>query len=248
MRMRELMFLNNIPHPYNRIRTQRNHIRDTPHESVGIHSLGSRILTSTRPFTPIPLSGWRRHNRVSNQQPPIRQTHQTSWEMTTRLQDQNAGLLAADLDLFFRAFDESACFAHAVEAVEPAFVFPGEVDGAFEGVGPFEVRGVVVGMGDYDGGEAALVVDPVDGWGVEEGYAVPEDVALWSFDEDGSLPDGELRLGIDHPKTVFVFVEFLPFVFVGAFPQLGHSRERLACWRNELARVITDSTTSQQSA
>ena len=44
---------------------------------------------------------------------------------------------------------------------------------------------------DHDRFQASLVVDPFDGFVVEQRQAVPEDVAVRGFGQDCALADGE---------------------------------------------------------
>jgi len=51
-----------------------------------------------------------------------------------------------EFEFFGGRLNEGAGFAEGVETVEPFFVLPGEVDGAFESFGPFEVLGGSVSL------------------------------------------------------------------------------------------------------
>ena len=83
-----------------------------------------------------------------------------------------------------------------INALRPLRVRGGNVHGALERRRPREVRGVVVRVADDDGGEAAEGFDAADGGGVEQGEAVPEDVAVGGgLDEDCALADGEFGGG-----------------------------------------------------
>lgn len=85
-----------------------------------------------------------------------------------------------------------------IDLCEPAPVLGGEEHGTAKGASPEEVGGVVVRVGDGDGGEAAEGADAGDGGGVEEGEAVPEDVAAarGEAEEGGALAYGELGGGL----------------------------------------------------
>lgn len=86
-------------------------------------------------------------------------------ELAVPVQDEAAVEVAAYLDGrdagddgLRGAFDQLAG-TDGVRAAEPFLVVLGDVDGAGEGFGPFEMSGVEVRVRDYDGGEAAFGVD-----------------------------------------------------------------------------------------
>ena len=56
---------------------------------------------------------------------------------------------------FYAVFDHSTGYVLAVLSIEPVSVFDGGVDWAGEGLGPLDVGGIVVRMGDYYGVKAA---------------------------------------------------------------------------------------------
>lgn len=89
---------------------------------------------------------------------------------------------------------------------KPLLVVLGEVYLAVEGARPEQVRGVIVRVGDDDGADATQIVNLADGGVVEEGDAVPEDVALGRPDEGATLADADLGSGVNEGDTVIFVV------------------------------------------
>lgn len=80
-------------------------------------------------------------------------------------------------------------------AIQPLRIVFGKVYRAFEYPGPFEMRGVEVGVADDYGFQSALFVDEIHSRLVDEGDDVPEDVSLARLNEDGALAYAKLFLG-----------------------------------------------------
>lgn len=169
-------------------------------------------------------------------------------ELGVPVQDEGAGEMAAGLDggdaVEDRGrgaggtLDEGECLRGGRGAAKPGLVVGGDVDGAGEGGAPGGVGGVVVGVGDDDCFEPAEGVDEVRGGWVEQGDAVPEDVAVGGLQQDGPLADGEFGFCVDGPDGRVVGAA-MPFVFVGGL-ELGEGGPGLAGWGDELAGVVAD--------
>jgi len=172
------------------------YIRIAPHEHVAIHAVWPAA------GAPVAHAGGRGHQRVGDEEARVPEQDERAGEVAADLDGPCArrpAVLAGDVEVGAGgAFDEDACGAGGeVGLAEPCAVVGGEVDGAGEDGGPEEVRGVEVRVGDDDCGEAAEGVDGGGGGGVEEGDAVPEDVAGGGADEEAALADGDLGGGED---------------------------------------------------
>jgi hypothetical protein len=77
-------------------------------------------------------------------------------------------------------------------AIHPLGVIAAQVNGTLEDARPLEMRGVEVRVRNDNGLEPALVVNKLDGRGVDEGDEIPEDVSVCSLDQDSALADAEL--------------------------------------------------------
>jgi ATP-dependent Clp protease protease subunit len=90
-------------------------------------------------------------------------------------------------------------------------------------------------MGDRDTRQAAAALDLAGGLLVEERRAVPEQVAIAVGDEQGALPDRELRRGPD-ARELPLAADLVP----AARSQLFQRRPELALLGNSLALVLAD--------
>lgn len=210
VRAREVVPAQHIPHARELLGRQRDHVRDAPHEGECVHALGSRGSSCQVP-SPLPLEAprpprgvggpasqarGRGDERVGDEQVAREQEHHAAGEVPAGLEQDCVGVGVwggGQEDALGLALGEEVLeLLVLVPSDEPAAVLGGEVDGAGKGARPEEVRGVVVRVGDGDGGEAAEGADALDGGGVEEGDAVPEDVAGGRAEEDAALADAKL--------------------------------------------------------
>lgn len=88
--------------------------------------------------------------------------------------------------------------------------------------------------------QAASRGDEIHGRLVEVGNAIPEDISLRGFEQNAALANGEFGAGADGCDTGVegVRVEFVKVLVA----HLIEARPGLACGRDELSRVITNST------
>src|SRR5262249_5832433 len=69
-----------------------------------------------------------------------------------------------------------------------------QMDGsAAEGTAPFHHRAVVMRVGDRDAGEPAERLHDLDGGGIDERDAVPQNIAFGSAQDERALADREFR-------------------------------------------------------
>ncbi len=107
---------------------------------------------------------------------------------------QDRGFFSHDKNLAFRR--------RSIFAGQPFRVFFADKHVAVEGLRPFQMRAVVMGMADHNCVQASFALDPLDRLGIEEGYAVPQDVSCWRLDEDGALADAKLGFRPDGDEAV----------------------------------------------
>src|SRR5438132_14352623 len=109
---------------------------------------------------------------------------------------------------------------------------------AAESAAPFDHRAVVVRVRDRDASEPAEAVDDLDGGGIDEGDAVPQNVAAGHPQQQRALSDGEFgqRTDPDEPGLVLAIAVEMPA------RERVERRPTLPAGRNELAFVLTDRT------
>jgi hypothetical protein len=96
---------------------------------------------------------------------------------------------------------------HGIGPHDPLPVGGVQMDGhAAEGMAPFHHGGVVVRVGDGDTGEAAEPLHDLDGGGIYERDAVPQDVARGSAHKQRALADGEFGNRPDPDQTGLVLL------------------------------------------
>src|SRR5262249_55094528 len=112
-----------------------------------------------------------------------------------------------------------------------------QMDGnAAEGAAPFHHRGVVMRVGDGDAGEPAERLHDLDGGGIDERDAVPQNIAFGSAQDERALADGKFRHRPDADQAALVL---LIAIEVPARERLEGS-PLLTAGRNELTLVLTD--------
>jgi hypothetical protein len=112
-----------------------------------------------------------------------------------------------------------------------------QMDGnAAEGAAPFHHRGVVMRVGDRDAGKPAEPLHDLDGGGIDERDAVPQDIAFGRAHDERALADGKFRHRPDPDQAGLVL---LIAIEVPARERI-EGGPPLATGRNELTLVLTD--------
>lgn len=71
VRVRELVLLDDVPHPQYLVWIQRDHVRYAPHEYVGVHPFGPHVCSAAGSFAPIPFAGGSRYNGIGYQESTV---------------------------------------------------------------------------------------------------------------------------------------------------------------------------------
>ena len=128
---------------------------------------------------------------------------------------------------------------HRIRPHDPLPIGGVQMDGGpAEGVAPLHHRGIVVRMGDRDGGDAAETSHDLNRGFIDEGDAVPEDVADRRAQQQRALADGKLRHRADADQAGLV----LPVAIEMAARERIERRPFLSAGRDELTLVLADRT------